>query len=150
MIVTRRWLEEFINLESVSTRKIIDTLNRIGQEVEAFKKYEIPQNVVVGKVIKCEKHPDADKLSVCKVDIGSSVRQIVCGASNVAVGQFVPVATIGAILGEDFKIKKAKLRGIESGERLIREFKKDSLSFSLSPSPNIPPVQSFNPVDLIF
>jgi phenylalanyl-tRNA synthetase beta chain len=114
MIVTRRWLEEFINLESVSTRKIIDTLNRIGQEVEAFKKYEIPQNVVVGKVIKCEKHPDADKLSVCKVDVGDETLQIVCGAKNVRADQYVPVAKVGAVLGENFKIKKAKLRGVES------------------------------------
>ena len=114
MIVTRRWLEEFINLESISTQKIIDTLNRIGQEVEAFKKYEIPQNVVVGKVIKCEKHPDADKLNVCKVDVGDETLQIVCGAKNVKADQYVPVAKVGAVLGENFKIKKAKLRGVES------------------------------------
>ena len=113
MIVTRKWLEEFIDLSDISTQEIIDTLNRIGQEVEGYKKIEVPQNVVIGEVIECEKHPNADKLNVCKVNIGEEILQIVCGASNVAAGQFVPVALIGAVLGE-FKIKKAKLRGVES------------------------------------
>jgi len=114
MIVTRRWLEEFIDLSDVSTEKIIETLNRIGQEVEGYKKIEVPQNVVVGEVIECVKHPNADKLNLCKVNVGDQELQIVCGASNVAAGQFVPVALIGAILPGDFKIKKAKLRGVES------------------------------------
>ncbi len=114
MIVTRRWLEEFIDLEGISTQEIIDTLNRIGQEVEGYKKIEIPQNVVVGEVIECHKHPNADKLNVCRVNVGDEELQIVCGASNVAAGQFVPVALIGAVLPGDFKIKKAKLRGVES------------------------------------
>jgi len=113
MIVTRRWLEEFIDLDGISTEKIIETLNRIGQEVEGYKKIEIPKNVVVGEVIECYKHPNADKLNVCKVNVGDEVLQIVCGASNVAESQLVPVALIGADLN-GFKIKKAKLRGVES------------------------------------
>jgi len=113
MIVTRKWLEEFIDLSDVSSEEIIKTLNRIGQEVEGYKKIEVPQNVVVGEVIECEKHPNADKLNVCKVNVGNEEFQIICGASNVAVGQKVPVALIGAELPE-IKIKKAKLRGIES------------------------------------
>jgi phenylalanyl-tRNA synthetase beta chain len=114
MIVTRKWLEEFIDLDGITTEEILNTLNRIGQEVEGYKKIEIPQNVVVGEVLECEKHPDADKLNVCKVNVGDEVLQIVCGAKNVAAGQFVPVALIGAVLPGDFKIKKAKLRGVES------------------------------------
>ncbi len=114
MIVTRKWLEEFIDLSDISTQEIITTLNRIGQEVEGYKKIEIPENVVIGEVIECEKHPNADKLSVCKVKIGEEELQIVCGASNVAAGQFVPVALIGSILPGDFQIKKAKLRGVDS------------------------------------
>jgi len=114
MIVTRRWLEEFINLSDVSTQEIIDTLNRIGQEVEGYKKYEIPQNVVIGKVISCEKHPNADKLNVCQVDVGDETLQIVCGASNVVNAEYVVVSKVGAVLPGDFKIKKAKLRGVES------------------------------------
>jgi len=114
MIVTRRWLEEFINLEGVSTQEIMDTLNRIGQEVEGYKKYEVPQNVVIGKVLECEKHPNADKLNVCKVDVGDETLQIVCGASNVVNAEYVVVSKVGAVLPGDFKIKKAKLRGVES------------------------------------
>jgi len=114
MIVTRKWLEEFINLDRISTETIIETLNRIGQEVESYTKYDIPQNVVIGKVIECQKHPNADKLNVCKVDVGDEVLQIVCGASNVVNAEYVVVAKIGAVLPGNFKIKKAKLRGVES------------------------------------
>ncbi len=113
MKITRRWLEEFIDLDGISTDKIITTLNKIGQEVEGYEKIEVPENVVVGEVIECHKHPNADKLNVCRVNVGDDELQIICGADNVAAGQFVPVAKIGAELG-DFKIKKAKLRGIES------------------------------------
>ncbi len=113
MIVTRKWLEEFIDLEGIETDEIILTLNRIGQEVEGYKKIEIPQNVVIGEVIECEKHPNADKLNLCKVNVGDEELQIICGAKNVAAGQRVAVAKIGAQLPE-LKIKKAKLRGVES------------------------------------
>jgi phenylalanyl-tRNA synthetase beta chain len=113
MIVTRKWLEEFINLNGISTEEIIATLNRIGNEVEGYKKIEIPENVVIGEVIECEKHPNADKLNVCKVNVGDELLQIVCGAKNVAAGQYVVVSKVGACLPE-IKIKKAKLRGIES------------------------------------
>ena len=113
MIVTRKWLEEFIDLEGIETDEIILTLNRIGQEVEGYKKIEVPQNVVVGEVIECEKHPNADKLNLCKVNVGDEELQIICGAINVAAGQRVAVAKIGAQLPE-LKIKKAKLRGVES------------------------------------
>jgi phenylalanyl-tRNA synthetase beta chain len=113
MIVTRKWLEEFINLDGISTDEIITALNSIGNEVEGYKKIEIPENVVIGEIIECEKHPNADKLNVCKVNVGDEVLQIVCGAKNVAVGQYVVVSKVGACLPE-IKIKKAKLRGIES------------------------------------
>jgi phenylalanyl-tRNA synthetase beta chain len=113
MIVTRRWLEEFINLNGISTEEIIETLNRIGIEVEGYKKIEISENVVIGEVIECEKHPNADRLNVCKVDVGDEVLQIVCGAKNVSVAQYVVVSKVGACL-PDITIKKAKLRGIES------------------------------------
>lgn len=107
MIVTRKWLEEFINLNGISTEEIIATLNRIGNEVEGYKKIEIPENVVIGEVIECEKHPNADKLNVCKVNVGDELLQIVCGAKNVAAGQYVVVSKVGACLPE-IKIKKAK------------------------------------------
>jgi len=114
MIVTKEWLNEFVDLSNISTAKICEALNSIGLEVDSVNKPNIAPGVVVGFVKECIKHPDADKLNVCQVDIGSEVVQIVCGAKNVAAGQFVPVATVGTTLAEDFKIKKAKLRGEES------------------------------------
>ena len=114
MIITRRWLEEFINISNISTDEICKTLNSIGLEVDSLEKQTIAEKVVVGKVLSKEKHPDADKLNVCQVDLGYETTQIVCGASNVEAGQIVAVATIGAVLGENFKIKAAKLRGVES------------------------------------
>ena len=114
MIVTRKWLEEFIDLKDISTNEICDALNSIGQEVEGLNEIRIADKVVVGYVKECQKHPNADKLNVCQVDVGSETVQIVCGAKNVAQGQFVAVSVVGAVLPGNFKIKKAKLRGIES------------------------------------
>ena len=114
MIVTRSWLQEYIDISNISTDDICKTLNSIGLEVDSLEEQRIVPGVVVGKVLEKEKHPDADKLNVCQVDIGSEVVQIVCGAKNVDAGQYVPVATVGCKLSEDFKIKKAKLRGLES------------------------------------
>ncbi|NPA50034.1 MAG: phenylalanine--tRNA ligase subunit beta [Epsilonproteobacteria bacterium] len=114
MIVTREWLKEFIDIENISDKELYETFNKIGLEVDSYKKYEIPPKVVVGKVLECKKHPNADKLNVCQVDIGKEVKQIVCGASNVWDATYVPVALVGAKLGDNFEIKEAKLRGVES------------------------------------
>lgn len=114
MIVTRSWLNEFIDLSGISNDKLYETFNSIGLEVDSFTKIEIDPKVVVGKVLSCEKHPDADKLNVCQIDVGSGIRQIVCGAANVVEAEYVAVATIGAVLPGDFAIKHAKLRGVES------------------------------------
>jgi len=114
MIVTRSWLSEWIDLSSVTTEDLAKKLNSIGLEVDRVHSYNIAKKIIVGRVLECEKHPDADKLNVCKVDIGTSVRQIVCGASNVRVGLDVVVATIGAVMPSGVVIKPVKLRGIES------------------------------------
>jgi len=114
MIVTRSWLEEYIDLSDIDNDTLYKTFNSIGLEVDSFEEHKIPAKVVVGRVLSCEKHPDADKLNVCQVDIGTEQVQIVCGASNVVNAEYVAVATIGAALSDDFKIKKAKLRGVES------------------------------------
>jgi phenylalanyl-tRNA synthetase beta chain len=114
MIVTRSWLNEFIDLSSVCDERLYETFNAIGLEVDSMKRIEIDERVVVGEVLSVEKHPDADKLNVCQIDIGAGVRQIVCGASNVVDAKYVAVATIGAVLPENFEIKHAKLRGVES------------------------------------
>ena len=114
MIVTKQWLNEWINLGAIDTDKISVALNAIGLEVDGLTKIRIPHNVVIGKVISCEKHPNADKLNVCQVDVGETIQQIVCGAKNVAAGQMVAIALIGAELPGGMKIKKAKLRDVES------------------------------------
>jgi len=114
MIITRQWIQEYIDISKLSTETICKALNSIGLEVDSAERILIPNGVVIGKVTQKEKHPDADKLNICQVDIGSESVQIVCGAKNVDAGQLVPVATVGAVLGDDFKIKKAKLRGVES------------------------------------
>ncbi len=114
MIVTRSWLNEFVDLSQVSNEKLYETFNSIGLEVDSITQIEIAQKVVIGKIISCEKHPDADKLNVCQIDVGSGTRQIVCGAANVVDAEYVAVATIGAVLPGDCVIKHAKLRGVES------------------------------------
>ncbi|WP_456450457.1 phenylalanine--tRNA ligase subunit beta [Hydrogenimonas sp.] len=114
MIVTRTWLEEWVDLEGITTDEICRKLNAIGLEVDSLTRCRIPEKIVVGYVKSCEKHPDADKLSVCQIDLGTATRQIVCGAKNIAAGQYVPVATVGAVMPGGMTIKHAKLRGVES------------------------------------
>ncbi|WP_434581413.1 phenylalanine--tRNA ligase subunit beta [Sulfurimonas sp. NW15] len=114
MIVTKSWLNEWIDLEGISTKELADTFNAIGLEVDRIHEYRVPAKIVFGKVLECEKHPDADKLNICQVDIGSCIRQIVCGASNVRAGLHVVVATIGAVMPSGLVIKPVKLRGIDS------------------------------------
>ncbi|MEA3513147.1 MAG: phenylalanine--tRNA ligase subunit beta [Campylobacterota bacterium] len=118
MIITRQWIQEYIDISKISTETICNVLNSVGLEVDSHKRILIPNGVVLGYVEVCEKHPDADKLNVCQVNIGSKIEQIVCGAKNVKAGQFVAVSTVGTVLYEgqsnQLKIKKAKLRGVES------------------------------------
>ena len=115
MIITRTWLNNFLDISEVSDETLYKTLNAIGLEVDNIKVYTIPEKIVVGKIISCEKHPDADKLNVCQIEVGRGIqRQIVCGAANVVDAEYVAVACIGAKLGADFEIKHAKLRGVES------------------------------------
>jgi len=115
MKFSEAWLREWVNPD-ISTEALADQLSMAGLEVDAIEPAAPPFNgVVVGEVLSREQHPDADKLSVCSVNIGADTpSQIVCGARNVAAGMKVPVATVGARLSGDFKIKRAKLRGVES------------------------------------
>lgn len=116
MLVSYKWLNEWIDLSDLSPEEVADKLTNAGLEVDGMIRLgEGLDKVVLGKVIAKDQHPDADRLSVCQVDVGQEEKlQIVCGAANVAAGQLVPVATIGAVLPGDFKIKKSKLRGVES------------------------------------
>ena len=114
MIVTKNWLSEFVNLDDVSNEKLYETFNSIGLEVDSISSFTIPKKVVVGKILSCQKHPDADKLNVCQIDVGGDIKQIVCGASNVVDATYVAVALVGAVLPENFEIKDATLRGVDS------------------------------------
>jgi phenylalanyl-tRNA synthetase beta chain len=116
MLVSYKWLSQYVDLEGVSAKELAEKMTRSGIEIEnVYNRSEGIKDVVVGHVIDKKQHPDADKLSVCQVELGQSETvQIVCGAPNVAAGQKVPVAKVGAVLPDNFKIKKAKLRGQES------------------------------------
>lgn len=114
MIITKKWLNEWIDVLEVSTQRLCEIFNSIGLEVDSVTKVRIPSSVVVGYIKDKQPHQDADKLSVCKVDVGSEELQIVCGAKNVDKGQFVAVAKIGTILPNGLEIKPTNIRGVES------------------------------------
>ena len=121
MKISLNWLSEYINI-SKSPEEISQLLTMAGLEVNSLKKGNEFKGVVVGEVKECVKHPNADKLSLCKVDVGTEEElSIVCGASNVKAGLKVLVATVGTILPGNFKIKKAKIRGEESRGMICSE-----------------------------
>ncbi|MRH42914.1 phenylalanine--tRNA ligase subunit beta [Aquibacillus halophilus] len=115
MFVSLNWLRNYVDIENITPEELAEKITKTGIEVEGIE-YIADQssNVVVGFVNECEKHPNADKLNLCQVDVGDEVLQIICGAPNIAQGQKVAVAKPGAVLPGNFKIKKAKLRGVES------------------------------------
>ncbi|TEU24927.1 MAG: phenylalanine--tRNA ligase subunit beta [Gammaproteobacteria bacterium] len=115
MNISTSWLREWIN-PKVSDEVLAEQLTMAGLEVDGIESVAPAfDNVVVGHVVSCEKHPDADKLNLCQVDVGEADNlQIICGASNVRADLKVIVATVGAKLPGGLKIKKAKLRGVES------------------------------------
>lgn len=123
MQISYNWLKQFIKLD-ITPEETANVLTDLGLEVEGLNLFESLKGslkgVVVGHVLSCEQHPNADKLKITKVDLGNGEApvQIVCGAPNVAAGQKVPVATIGTVLYDkdenEFTIKKGKIRGEES------------------------------------
>ncbi|GAA0870866.1 phenylalanine--tRNA ligase subunit beta [Gangjinia marincola] len=129
MKISYNWLKQFINL-TLDVTKTATLLTDLGLEVEGVESYESVkgslEGIVVGKVLTCDQHPDADRLKLTTVDLGDGDPvQIVCGAPNVDKGQKVPVATIGTTLydenGEPWKIKKGKIRGKESHGMICAE-----------------------------
>lgn len=121
MIVTSDALKEFIDISGIDMAELCTTLSYIGLEVEKRYRLQVPRNVVVGKVVKRIQHENADKLSVCDVDIGECTLQIVCGAKNVRVDMFVALAKVGAELPpknaeskEPFRIVESEIRGVKS------------------------------------
>lgn len=129
MKISYNWIKDFLKID-LPPQEVGEILTDLGLEVEGIYSYESVKGglagVVVGEVLECTKHPNADKLSLTKVDLGDAgVVPIVCGAPNVAQGQKVAVATIGTTLydkqGEPFKIKKGKIRGEESHGMICAE-----------------------------
>lgn len=136
MTISYNWLCEYLPMgvqgmpDNLDPEKLSKILTSIGLEVESLEKYEAVkggmQGLVIGEVTSCEKHPDADKLKLTTVNIGAAENlQIVCGAANVATGQKVVVATIGATIypvsGDPLTMKKAKIRGVESHGMICAE-----------------------------
>lgn len=118
MLLPIKWLKDYVDFD-FDVKKLADGLSNSGSHVESII---IPDDglnkIVVGKIEKIEKHPDADKLVICSVNVGDEILQIVTGASNVFEGAIVPVALHGSTLAGDVKIKKGKLRGVESNGML--------------------------------
>jgi phenylalanyl-tRNA synthetase beta chain len=120
MLLPISWLSEFIDIE-LDVESLAHELTMRGTEVEALHEHRV-SGVVVGRVLACERHPDADRLTVCTVDIGrGEPSTIVCGAPNVAAGQRVAVAPPGAELPGGFKIKARKMRGVLSAGMILAE-----------------------------
>ena len=114
MIISEQWLRTWVSTQ-VTTDALSHKLTMIGLEVDSIAgAAEAFSGVVVAQIIAAEQHPDADKLRVCTVNAGDETVQIVCGAPNARAGLIAPLAKVGAVLPGDFKIKKAKLRGVES------------------------------------
>lgn len=118
MKVSYNWLKDYIHCD-LTPEQVCEALTSIGLEVDALEQTEsIPgglKGVIVAEVVECVEHPDSDHLHVTKLNTGDpELLQVVCGAPNVAAGQKVLLATVGTVLGEDFKIKKSKIRGVES------------------------------------
>src|SRR5215217_6365510 len=115
MKISLNWLREYVDFPG-DADALAELLTMSGVEVEGIEQRGVSiEKVVVAQVLESTQHPNADRLSVCRVDDGSGApRQIVCGAKNYKVGDKVPLAQPGAVLPGDFKIKVGKLRGVES------------------------------------
>jgi phenylalanyl-tRNA synthetase beta chain len=121
MLLSLKWLREFTPYEG-TPEDLAAKLTMLGNEVEEIKNpFAALSPMVVGHVVECGRHPEAEKLSVCRVDVGAEVLDIVCGAPNVAAGQKVPVAKVGAVMPDGMEIKKAKLRGAPSHGMICSE-----------------------------
>ena len=119
-MISLNWVKDYIDIENDDLNKLAVKITEAGINVEKVITNHI-NNLVVGEVIECTKHPDSDHLNVCKVNVGETI-QIVCGASNVKENIKVIVALPGAILPGDFEIKKGKIRGVESNGMICALF----------------------------
>jgi phenylalanyl-tRNA synthetase beta chain len=114
MLVPIKWLKEYVDID-IDTKELVDKLTMSGSHVDSIENIDKGiDNVVVGKIEEIQNHPNADKLVITSVNIGTEMLQIVTGAKNIRVGDYIPVALVGAKLPNGLKIKKSKLRGVES------------------------------------
>ena len=120
MILSRKWLNEFVDVSDISDREFDEAMTLSGSKVETVTALdESLKNVVVGKILSMEKHPDSDHMWICQIDVGQAEpTQIVTGAWNIHVGDLVPVAQHKSLLPGGVKIEKGKLRGVESNGML--------------------------------
>ncbi len=121
MKFSEQWLREWVS-PALSTEELAHQITMAGLEVDAIDPVaEVFSGVVVAQILSAEQHPDADKLRICQVSTGSETVQVVCGAPNARVGLKVPLAQVGAELPGNFKITRARLRGVESHGMLCAE-----------------------------
>nr|WP_300005087.1 phenylalanine--tRNA ligase subunit beta [Tissierella sp.] len=114
MLLPIRWLKDYVDTEKTG-KSLADGLTLSGSHVESIiSMNKGVKGVIVGKILKIDKHPDADKLVICKIDVGNEVLIIVTGATNVAEGDFVPVAVVGTVLPGEITIEKTNFRGVDS------------------------------------
>ena len=120
-MISLNWIKNYIDLDGIDLIKLADEITKTGVNIEKVITNHI-DNLVIGEVVECTMHPDSDHLHVCKVNIGSEIIQIVCGASNVKENIKVIVALPGAHLPNDFVIKAGKIRGVESNGMICALF----------------------------
>ena len=120
-MISMNWVKDYIDLTGEDLKELAVKVTNAGINIENVITNHI-DNLVIGEVVECVEHPDSDHLHVCKVNLGDSIEQIVCGASNVREGIKVIVALPGAVLPGDFEIKKGKIRGVESNGMICALF----------------------------
>ena len=120
-MISLEWVKDYIDISDENLYELAEKIKKAGINIEAVISNHI-DNLVIGEVLKCKKHPDSDHLNICEVNIGEKTVQIVCGASNVKDGIKVIVALPGAVLPGGFEIKKSKIRGVESNGMICALF----------------------------
>ena len=120
MRLSLNWLKEYVKIsKKITPEEMGRELSLHTVEVENIEKQaDMYKDIVVGKILEVKKHPNADRLQIVKVDIGGEILEIICGASNIASGQKVPVALAGAVLSNGAEIKEAEVRGVKSSGML--------------------------------
>ena len=120
-MISLNWVKDYVNLDNIDLKELATDITKAGVNVEKVITNHI-DNLIIGEVVECINHPDSDHLHVCKVNIGSDLIQIVCGAHNVRENIKVIVALPGAVLPGDFQIKKGVIRGEESNGMICALF----------------------------